>query len=142
MYAVRRRRDDGPMKRPLQKRRKPRQPLKLAAWRRHRNMTQKALADASGVSQGLISQLENDKTDYTGETLEALAFALGCETVDLIVRDPTDPDAPWSIWETLKPVEKRQALEIMQALSGLRASKPLHVSRDISPTNFSLALAY
>lgn len=94
-----------------------RQKLLLKKWRAYRSeMTQDQLAERSGLSQGLISQLENNSTDYSGETLAALAFALNCEPADLIIRDPTDTEAPWSIWETLKPVEKRQAVEILKGL--------------------------
>src|SRR3990167_2620723 len=88
-------------------------PLFLKEWRTHRNLNQEQLAERSGVSQGLISQLENNKTDYSGETLAALGEALNCEPADLMMRNPTDPEAPWSIWETLKPVEKRQAIEVI-----------------------------
>ena len=105
----------GMAKPPIPKRRD-RRALFLRQWRKHRNLTQATLAERSGVSQGLISQLENNTTDYSGETLAALAFALNCDEADLIMRDPTDSEAPWSIWETLKPVEKRQAVEILKGL--------------------------
>ena len=35
---------------------------------------------------------------------------------DLIMRDPTQPDAIWSLLDTLKPVERLQAAEIIKAL--------------------------
>ena len=91
--------------------------LFLQEWRKHRNnMTQAQLAERSGVTQGLISQLENNKSDYTGNTLNALARALDCEPADLIMRNPLDTEAPWSIWDTLAPPERRQAVEIMKTL--------------------------
>lgn len=93
-----------------------RQPLHLRAWRKHRNLTQEQLAERSGISQGMISQLEKNATDYSGETLAALADALGCEPPDLIVRDPTDPEAPWSIWDTLEKPDKTRAIEMMKGL--------------------------
>jgi transcriptional regulator with XRE-family HTH domain len=89
----------------------------LKNWRAYRNhMKQEDLADRSGLSQGLISHLENGKSDYSGETLEKLAFALQCEPADIIMRDPLDTEAPWSIWETLGVPERRQAVEILKAL--------------------------
>jgi len=89
----------------------------LPKWRKYRNeMTQDQLAERSGVTQGMISHLENGNTDFTGNMLERLAFALQCEPPDLIMRDPTDSEAPWTIWETLKPAERRQAVEILKAL--------------------------
>lgn len=95
---------------------KRRRRLFLKEWRTHRGLRQAQLAERSGVSQGLISQLENNATDYSGKTLEALAEALQCDAADLIMRNPTDPEAPWSIWDTLKQGEQRQAIEIMKAL--------------------------
>lgn len=88
----------------------------LRQWREYRNLTQEALAERIGVTQGLISHLENNRTNYTRELLEALADGLGCEPADLLMRDPTDPEAPWSIWDTLPPLQRRQVVEIMKTL--------------------------
>lgn len=89
----------------------------LAKWREYRSrMTQEQLAERSGLTQGMISHLENGKTDYSGETLEILAFALQCEPADLLMRDPTDSEAPWSIWETLDPPQRRVAVEMLKGI--------------------------
>lgn len=100
--------------RPIQKRR-PRR-LYLAEWRKHRGLNQEQLAERTGFTQGMISHLETGRTDFTGNHLELLANALQCDPADLLMRNPLDPEAPWSIWETLQPPEKRQAVEIMKAL--------------------------
>lgn len=88
----------------------------LREWRKHRGLSQEALASRIGATQGLISQLENNKINYTRDLLEQLAEALQCEPVDLLIRNPLDPDAPWSIWDTLAPPERKQAIEIMKVL--------------------------
>lgn len=93
-----------------------RMPLFLKQWRKHRGLTQEQLAERVGITQGMISHLENDKSDYSGQLLAELAYALQCEPGDLVMRDPTDPEAPWSIWDTLKPATKKQAVEILHAL--------------------------
>lgn len=72
----------------------------LKEWRLHRGLSQEALADKIGNTQGFISQLELNQTNYTRDTLEDLARVLGCEPADLLARAP-DPDAPWSIGEAL-----------------------------------------
>lgn len=95
---------------------KRRRPLFLKQWREYRNLTQAQLAERSGVTQGMVSMLERNVTDYSGETLGALAYALQCDVADLLMRNPLDPEAPWSIWDTLKPGEKRQAVEILKGL--------------------------
>lgn len=99
---------------PIPKRQRRR--LYLAAWRKYRNLTQEQLAERTGITQGMISQLETGRSDFSGKVLEMLADALMCEPADLLMRDPTDDDAPWSIWETLNPPERRQAVEIIKAL--------------------------
>jgi transcriptional regulator with XRE-family HTH domain len=88
----------------------------LRQWREYRNLSQEKLADRVGLTQGMISQLEGGKVNFTAEHLDILSEALMCEPADLLVRNPQDPEAPWSIWETLAPAQKVQAIEIMKAL--------------------------
>ncbi|CAL8974541.1 helix-turn-helix domain-containing protein [Rhodoplanes serenus] len=100
---------------PTPKRRRRR--LFLREWRKHRGLTQERLADRAEITQGMISQLENGRSDYTGELLDRLAEALMCEPADLIMRNPLDAEAPWSIWDTLKPEQRKQAIKILKALA-------------------------
>lgn len=90
--------------------------LFLREWRSYRNLTQEKLAERSSLTQGMISQLENDQSDYTGELLRRLADALSCEPVDLIVRDPTDSESLWTIWDQAKPGQRRQITEVAKTL--------------------------
>ena len=99
---------------PIPKKVRPR--LFLKQWRTHRGLTQEQLAERTDLSQGMISQLENNRTDFTGNLLDLLADALQCDRSDLLNRDPTDPESPWSIWDTLDIPERRRAVEIMKAL--------------------------
>lgn len=93
-----------------------RRPLRVEAWRVFRGMNQEDLAAAAGVSQGLISQLENNGTDYTGDTLARLAFALNCTDIDLLTRDPGDPEGLGREWDDLSPLERRQLVAIIKGL--------------------------
>jgi transcriptional regulator with XRE-family HTH domain len=97
-----------------------RRPHFIKEWREYRGLKQPQLAERIGVTKATISRVENGETDYTQSLLEVLADALGCEPADLIVRNPMDPDAPWSIWETLKPSERRQAIEVIKAIKRSR----------------------
>ena len=63
-----------------------------------------------------ISRIESGKQPYTQDTLEAIADALRCEPADLLMRNPLDADAIWSLWEGLAPPQKRQAVKIIKAL--------------------------
>jgi hypothetical protein len=51
--------------------------------------------------------------------LEALAEALHCRPADLIMRNPLDEDAPWSLietWERATPDKRRQITRVIEAL--------------------------
>ena len=91
--------------------------LFLREWRKHRRLTQAQLAERAKITQGMISQLENEQSDYTGVLLERLAGALGCEPVDLLVRNPLDPETPWTIIDRLKPAQRKQATRLLTALA-------------------------
>jgi transcriptional regulator with XRE-family HTH domain len=70
------------------------------------------------ITPGALSQLERGETNYTRATLEALADALRCEPGDLLIRNPLDPESPWTIWEKLKAPQRRQAIAILKTLAG------------------------
>jgi transcriptional regulator with XRE-family HTH domain len=99
-----------------------RRPTFIRAWRKHRGLTLTQLADRLAtelevdISEGQISRIERGETPYSQDILEAIAAALRCEPADLLVRDPTATDAIWSLWDTLKPVERIQAVEILKTL--------------------------
>jgi len=101
----------GPHNNQMQSSKRRRRRLFLRQWREYRQLSQDALASRIGKTQGLISQLENSKVNYTGDLLEALAKALKCEPADLITRDPLDPQAPWALWESLRPTERKRVID-------------------------------
>lgn len=92
-------------------------PLMLRQWRKHRGLTQERLAERLGTSKGYISDLENGKQRYNQQHLEALAEALDCDPVDLLIRDPTDPEGIWSIWDRVRPVDQDTARRILEQLA-------------------------
>jgi transcriptional regulator with XRE-family HTH domain len=55
----------------------------LRRLRRARTMTQEQLANAAGLRQALISELESSKIDVRIDTLSRLATALGSSMADL-----------------------------------------------------------
>ena len=88
----------------------------IREWREFRGLSQERLAERVDLSVSSISQLENGKQGYRQATLEALANAMQCRPGDLLMRNPLTEDAPWSIWDTLKPAQKRQAIALIEAL--------------------------
>lgn len=90
----------------------------LKQWRKHRGYTQERLAEALGSSSGYIADLENGKRRYNQDHLESLAEALNCTPADLLIRDPSKDDAIWTLWETLAPTERAQAVNVIRAIKG------------------------
>jgi transcriptional regulator with XRE-family HTH domain len=91
-------------------------------WRKYRHLTQEQLAERIQTTHGAISQLETGRTNYTQGMLEALADALMCEPADLLMRDPTQDQMIWSLWDKLGEAQKRQAVRFIQAISEDKAA--------------------
>jgi transcriptional regulator with XRE-family HTH domain len=63
-----------------------------------------------------ISMLERGQRGYTQGTLEAVAAALQTDVASLLIRDPTDSEAIWTIWDRAKPAQRHQLVEIAKTL--------------------------
>lgn len=104
----------------------PKRPLRktyIRAWRNFRGLTQEDFADRLGVSHSTVSRIERGLLGYTQDFLEAAADALLCEPADLIMRDPTKPGAPWSIWDQLTPFKRDQAARMLAVLAEMPDEK-------------------
>lgn len=88
----------------------------IREWRKFRELTQDQLAERIGITKSYLSKIETGKKRYDQPFLEAAAVALRCEPADLIIRDPMDPEGIWSVWDSLKPVERAQVVEIAKTL--------------------------
>ena len=96
----------------------------IREWREFRQLSLRELADRMidpetgerAITAQSIGRIENRQQPYNQATLEALAEALGCEPQDLIMRNPKDTEAPWSIWETLSTAERNQAVQMLHVL--------------------------
>lgn len=90
-------------------------------WRKFRGLTLEQLSSrleelGHSISAGGLSMLERGERGYAQETLEALAEALQTDVASLLMRDPTDPDGIWSIWDKAKPGQRRQIVEVAKTL--------------------------
>ncbi len=74
-----------------------------------------------GMTHATLSRIERGKLPYNQVLLELLAQVYRTDRASLIMRDPSDPEGLWSIWEQLKPGERAQAVEVMKALHRTRA---------------------
>jgi transcriptional regulator with XRE-family HTH domain len=88
------------------------------AWRKHRGLTQEQLAERIGIARSYLTKIERGDRRYDQPFLEAAAEALRCTPADLIMRDPTDPEGLWSIYETLTAPERVRAVAVLKAMKG------------------------
>ncbi len=89
----------------------------LKEWRKHRGLTQQQLADRVETTKSVISTLENGGQRWNQDLVEALAEALSCDPVDLLIRDPSAPEPIWSIWDRVPAVNRDQALRVLEAMA-------------------------
>jgi transcriptional regulator with XRE-family HTH domain len=95
-----------------------RQPHYIKEWRKHRGLTQEQLAERIGIARSYLTKIERGTRRYDQPFLEAAADALRCDPGDIITRNPTDPESIWSIWDTLTPLERQQAVAVIRAIRG------------------------
>lgn len=81
-------------------------------------MTLEQAAEELGITAGSLSQTELGKANYTRPLLEALAHLYGCEPGDLIMRNPADTEAVWSLWDRAKKGEREQIIGMMKLIVG------------------------
>lgn len=93
----------------------------IREWRLHRNLTLEQLADRIDTTHASLSRIERGKQPYTQPMLEALADALQTDPASLLMRDPSSPDAIWSIWDNAAPGERRAIVELARTVVAIKA---------------------
>lgn len=95
----------------------------ILEWRVFRNLTQDQLSERLREAQGLnitrasLSRIERGVQPYSEAILEALAAELTAgDKASLLVRDPTDPEGIWTIWDAAKPGERRVIVELAKTI--------------------------
>lgn len=98
---------------------RPRRRTFLREWREHRLLTQEQAAERIGITQATLSRIERGLIPYDQDFLEKASFSYQCDPQDLLMRNPLNPDAVWSITDNLKrasPAEQAQAAAVIDAL--------------------------
>ena len=88
----------------------------LREWRKHRGKTLVAVAEQLHISHSQLSRIERGDQPYNQELLEALADLYMCDVVDLLMRDPSDPEGMWTLWERADKGARRQIVAVADAL--------------------------
>jgi transcriptional regulator with XRE-family HTH domain len=86
----------------------------LREWRDYRGLSQQQLADLAGLSKPYVSEVERGLKGYTQPTLFALAKALDCEPIDLLLTDPEAPLQFWQAWRDVPPENREQAVAVLK----------------------------
>ena len=85
-------------------------------WRQHRALTLEVVADRMSITPSHLSMLERGQRGYSQAILQKLAAALRVETASLLMSDPSDPNAIWSVWDRANPSQKHQIAEFARKL--------------------------
>jgi transcriptional regulator with XRE-family HTH domain len=94
----------------------PRNKTFLREWRKASGKTLVAVAEQLHMSHSQLSRIERGDQPYNQELLEALADLYMCDVVDLLIRDPSDPEGMWTLWEKAKPGDRQRIVAITDAL--------------------------
>lgn len=89
----------------------------LRQWREHRGKKLVPVAEHLHMSHSQLSRIERGLQPYNQELLEELADLYMCDVVDLLIRDPSDPEGLWSITDQLKPIQRQQLVEFAKVLA-------------------------
>jgi transcriptional regulator with XRE-family HTH domain len=91
-------------------------PTFIRQWRQHRGYSLDQLAERVPMDKGNLSKVERGLLPYNQELLERMAEALGTDPASLIMRDPSDSAAVWSIWDHASPGDKARIERVVTAL--------------------------
>lgn len=95
----------------------------IRAWRQHRRLKIRQVAEESGLSISTISEIERHAQDFTGRTLLAIAQALGAEPGELLLRTPKKADALKTIFDELEPDDQNRVEIQVRALRDARHAR-------------------
>ena len=94
----------------------------IRQWRESRGITLEVLAERvgeriGGMTHASLSRIERGIQPYSQPILEAIAEELtGGDVASLLMRDPSDPNAIWSIWDQAKPGERQMIVDIAKTI--------------------------
>jgi transcriptional regulator with XRE-family HTH domain len=100
-------------------------PTFIRQWRSYRHLSLVQVAErvseitGKSMTHATLSRIETGKIAYTQPVLEAIAVALACEPADLLIRNPEDKSAPWSILDQLKKADTATVNRVVAVITAL-----------------------
>ena len=68
-------------------------------------------------NEGKPSRIERGRQPYSEPLLKALGGELtGGDPASLLMRNPSDPEGIWSIWDKARPAERKLIVELAKTL--------------------------
>lgn len=67
-----------------------------------------------GATHGNLSRVERGEVPYSQPLLEMLADIYQTDAASLIMRNPLDPQAVWSIWDQIEPEQRMHAADVLR----------------------------
>jgi hypothetical protein len=64
-----------------------------------------------------LSRIETGKSPCTQDFLELAAEAYMTDVPSLLMRDPRDPEAIWSIWDHAEPNERQMIVDVAKTVT-------------------------
>ena len=101
---------------PVAKPKRVRRPSFLRQWRKHRDYTLNHVGERVRMNGTNLGRIEKGEVPYSQDLLEQLADIYDCEIADLLMRDPSDPEGMWSIWQRAKTAERQRIVAVAKAL--------------------------
>lgn len=95
-------------------------PTFLRRWRQHRGYSLDQLAERVPMDKSNLSKVERGILPYNQDLLERLADALMTDPASILMRDPTNAAAIWSIWDQASPGERAQIESVAEALISIK----------------------
>lgn len=108
----------------------------LRAWRKSRDLTLEQVAERVAVigserrdaaddplssprsmTHATLSRIERGRQPYNQPLLEILAEIYMTDVASLLIRDPSDPEGIWSVWDRLKPGQRQAAMAMLMGLA-------------------------
>jgi transcriptional regulator with XRE-family HTH domain len=86
----------------------------MRQWREYREMTLERAGEAVGMSHAQLGRIERGLQPYNQELLERLADLYRTEPASLIMRDPTNEDAMWSLWDQAQEAERKDTAKYLE----------------------------
>jgi transcriptional regulator with XRE-family HTH domain len=77
-------------------------------------MTLEAVGEVISMSHAQLGRIERRLQPYNQGLLEALAELYGTEPASLVMRDPTNEDAIWSLWDQAKEADRQETTKYLE----------------------------